>query len=270
MVASPRLLIASGFFIVAASFIPDRAKAQQQKYSEERNADVPVAGARGVRIDARAGSLRVEGRSGLTQVRVKGVARSNQRGRLADIRLIAERRGNDIYIKADIPESNGDDWRFGDGPQMALDLVIEVPMTLPLEVDDSSGEALFLNTGRLTLDDASGAIEVRGSHGSVEIEDGSGEIEIDGVEGDVIVSDGSGEISIANVTGDVTIEDDGSGSIDVAGVGGTFRVGSDGSGDIDVGRVAGDFVVDSDGSGGIKYSDVKGRVQIPERRRRRS
>ena len=269
MLASSRLLAVSGFFIVAASFIPDRVKAQEQKYSDERNASVPVAGARGIRIDARAGSLRVEGKSGLTQVRVRGVARSNQRGRLSDIRLVAERRGSDIYIKADIPETDGDDWRFGEGPQMALDLVIEVPVTLPLEVDDSSGEAHFVNTGRLTLEDGSGEIEVQGARGSVEIEDGSGEIDIDGVEGDVVVSDGSGEITIENVTGDVTIEDDGSGSIDVSEVGGTLRVGSDGSGDIDVGRVAGDFVVNSDGSGGIKYSNVKGRVQIPERRRRR-
>jgi hypothetical protein len=250
MSASTRLIAFSGLFVVAASFIPTRASAQS-RYQEARNADVAVGGARGVRIEAAAGALRVEGRSGLSEVRIRGTARSNRRDRLDGIRLIAERRGSEIFIKADMPRTDGDDWRYGDGPQMALDLVIEVPNNLPLDVDDGSGEAIFLNTGRLTLEDGSGEIEIRGSRGSVEIDDGSGEIDIDGVDGDVRISDGSGEINVTNVTGDVTIEDDGSGGIDVR-------------------RVAGNFVVDSDGSGGIRYADVRGRVDVPEKRRRRT
>jgi hypothetical protein len=247
---SPRLIAASGLFVVAASFIPNRSSAQS-RYQEARNADVAVGGARSVRIDAAAGSLRVEGRSGLSEVRVRGTARTNRRERLRDIRLIAERRGSEIYVKADIPSTDGDEWRSGDGPQMALDLVIEVPDNLALDVDDGSGEAAFMNTGRLQLEDGSGEIEIRGARGSVEIDDGSGEITIDGVDGDVRISDGSGEINITNVSGSVTIDDDGSGSIDVR-------------------RVTGNFVVVSDGSGGITHADIRGRIEVPEKRRRRS
>lgn len=78
---SARLLAFVGFFVVTASLIPVRAKAQDE-YREPRNADVDVAGARTARIEAAAGALRVEGRQGITQVRVRGTARSSHRDRL--------------------------------------------------------------------------------------------------------------------------------------------------------------------------------------------
>jgi hypothetical protein len=232
-VPSVRLIAMSGVFVVAASFIPGKAQAQSRNEAP-RNATVPVAGARVVRIDAGAGFLRVEGRDGLNEVRVRGTARVEGRGRLQDIRLIAERREGEVYIKADIPKNDTDDWR--DGSLLALDMIIEVPRTMRLDVEDTSGEASFFNTGALTLDDGSGAIEVRGMRGNLEIDDGSGEIQIDGIR--------------------------------VRDVSGTMRVGSDGSGNIDVDGIGGDFVVDSDGGGGIRYDTVKGRVSIPERMRR--
>jgi hypothetical protein len=40
-----------------------------------------------------------------------------------------------------------------------------------------------------------------------------------------------------------------------------------GSGSVDVTHVGGDFIVDRKASGSIEYSDVRGRVDIPERRR---
>lgn len=256
---------AAGLLIVTAAFIPIRAEALDD-YTSPRDATVDARGARSVTIEAAAGILRVEGRPGINEVRVRGTARATRQSRLADIKLIAERRGDVVFIKADIPDNNSGFWN-GDH-YMGLDLVIEVPTTLRLDVSDGSGEAEFTNTGAIDLEDGSGSIDIRGAHGSVKIRDGSGSITIDGVEGGVIVSDGSGEIRASNVTGDFTVEEDGSGSIDVSGVGGTMRVESDGSGNIDVDRVAGDFVVDNDGSGSIRYATVKGSVRIPERRRR--
>lgn len=256
-------------FIVTASFIPGPARAQDG-YTAPRNADVDARGARVVEIQAHAGSLRVEGRSGLSQVRVRGTARASNRAQLDGIKLIAERRGNAVFIKADIP----DDRRIwgglnGNTDYRGLDLVIEVPIALALDVGDGSGEASFVNVGALALSDGSGEIEVRGARGNVSVNDGSGSIDVDGVEGNLQIHDGSGGIRARNVTGDVTVETDGSGNINVSGVGGTMRVGNDGSGSIDVDRVAGDFVVDNDGGGSIRYATVKGRVDIPERKRDR-
>lgn len=260
---------ATALFIVTAVFIPRRTHALED-YTSPRNADVPVAGARSIRIEAAAGILKVEGRQGLDQVHVRGTAKSDRKSRLDGIKLIAERRGDEIFIKADMPDDhdgyfgrNGNDW-----DNIALDLVIEVPTSLPLDVDDGSGEAEFNNTGAIELEDGSGEIRVKGAHGDVRISDGSGSIIIEGVQGSVRVSDGSGEIRGRDVTGNFVVEEDGSGNIDVSSVGGTMRVESDGSGNIDVDRVTGDFVVDHDGSGSIRYDTVKGSVRIPERRRR--
>jgi len=44
---------------------------------------------------------------------------------------------------------------------------------------------------------------------------------------------------------------------------------NDGSGEIEVNKVGRDFRVESKGSGNIDYSDVTGRVDIPERHRDR-
>jgi DUF4097 and DUF4098 domain-containing protein YvlB len=260
---------ATGLFIVTAVFIPRRAHADDD-YTSPRNADVPVAGARSIRIEAAAGVLKVEGRQGIDQVRVRGTARSNRKSRLDGIKLIAERRGDEIFIKADMPDDrdgffgrNGNDW-----DNLALDLVIEVPSSRPLDVDDGSGEAEFNNTGALELEDGSGEIHIRGARGDVRVSDGSGSIIIEGVQGSVRISDGSGEIRARDVTGNFVVSEDGSGNIDVSSVGGTMRVENDGSGNIDVDRVTGDFVVDHDGGGSIRYDTVKGNVRIPERRHR--
>lgn len=258
----------AGMLVVAASFIPRRVTALEV-YTSPRDADVSSAGARSVQIEAAAGSLRVEGRSGIDQVKVRGTAKANRRSRLDDIKLIAERRGDVVFIKADIPDNNGGFFSAMNGDyQMALDLVIEVPMSLPITAGDGSGDAEFNNTGALDLTDGSGELFVRGAHGDVRITDGSGNITIGGVEGAVRVADGSGNINARNVTGDFVVDDDGSGDIDVAGVGGTMHVENDGSGNINADRIAGDFVVDHDGSGIIRYDTVKGTVRIPERKRR--
>jgi hypothetical protein len=259
---------ALAFFIVAASFIPRRVKAYED-YTSPRNADVSASGARSIRIEAAAGILKVEGRPGISEVRIKGTARTNRRRLLDDIKLIAERRGSEVFIKADMPEIRG----FWDGmrddyDQVMLDLVIEVPTTIPLDVKDGSGEAEFINTGELELSDGSGEIRVRGTRGDVRISDGSGNITIEDVKGSVRVNDGSGNIRGRDITGNFVVSDDGSGDIDVSSIGGTMRVDNDGSGNIDVDRVTGDFVVDHDGSGSIRYDTVKGKVDIPDRKRR--
>jgi hypothetical protein len=236
--------------VVTAAFIPVRAHALGD-VTAPRNADVDARGARTIQVIAGAGDLRIEGRTGISQVQVRGTARASSRGRLEDIKLIAERRGDVVYIKADIPDNNGGFFSRDWNDNMALDLVIEVPQSIALDVEDGSGDSKFINVGPLKLVDGSGGIEIRGARGNVSVEDGSGDMLIENVEGSVRVTDGSGGITASNIGGDFIVDHDGSGSIDVS-------------------HIAGNFTVEEKGSGSISSSDVKGRIDIPERHRRRS
>ena len=77
----------------------------------------------------------------------RGRRRKRQAGDLgAPVRLTAERRGDVVYVIVEIPEIRGD---WGDDDEHAsLDLIVEVPKTLALDVEDTSGELQIRSVGR--------------------------------------------------------------------------------------------------------------------------
>src|SRR5688500_17816213 len=123
--------------LLAVTAGPAAAQARDH-VTAPRAARANATGARLAQIDARAGSLRIEGRAGLTEVQARGTARASSRGLLDRIRLTAERRGDVAYIIVEIPEQRGD-WNDGDR-HASLDLIVEVPKTLALDVEDRSGD----------------------------------------------------------------------------------------------------------------------------------
>lgn len=191
----------------------------------ERKAVISTAGARAVRIVARAGSLRIEGRRGLTEARAHGTARATHPDDLDDVRLVVERHDDTVYVETLFSDSNQS--RF-----QSLDLVVELPADLPLDVHDGSGDT-----------------EIRGV-GEIDVHDGSGVLRVSEAGGPVRIWDGSGDIRVSHVQGGVEVVRDGSGSIHVE--------------DID-----GDFLVERKGSGGIHFADVRGRLSLPNRSRSR-
>lgn len=232
-------------------------------FGADRSAQLPASGAELTRIAARAGSLRIEGRPGLTEVRLRGRACASSRRYLDEIQIVATRSNGELSFETRMPEMTG----FGDH-YARLDLVVEVPQSIALDVHDSSGDAWIRQVGSLRVTDSSGDLEISDVRGSLEVDDSSGDLEIDGVRGDVLLRDSSGDLNVTRIGGDVRVDRDSSGDIDISRVSRSVLVRRDSSGDIDVRSVRGDFVVSSDGSGGIRYSGVDGRVQIPERRRR--
>jgi hypothetical protein len=236
-----------------------------QEYSAPRSATVPLSRAERIQVTARAGSLRIDGRAGARAVTVRGTARASSRAALDDVRLIAEERSGTIYIEADIPEHR--DWN--DDDRQSLDLVIEVPRDLPLDVEDGSGDLEIRDVGPLQLTDGSGEAIVEHVGGNLRVKDGSGELRITDVKGDVEVSDGSGTLEVHDVDGGVEIGGKGSGSLRITSVGKSVRVHAKGSGSVDVSHVGGDFILDRMATGSVEYADVKGRVDVPERRRGR-
>jgi hypothetical protein len=239
--------------------------AAQCSYSADRNATVNASGASLVRIEAVAGSLRVEGQSGLTSVEVEGHACAAREDDLDGIVVHAGRMGTTVTITAIIPDRSARSW-FGSSPR--LDLVVRVPQTLPLEITDGSGDTEIRNVAALTVRDGSGGLEIENVAGDLHLDDGSGSVRVRTVQGSVIVDeDGSGELDLEDVRGSVRIESDGSGGIEARNVGGDVVIGRDSSGGIAVDGVSGDLRVDRDSSGGIHYASVRGQVDIPRRRR---
>jgi hypothetical protein len=251
---------------MAAPFLltPSVLRAQSDGVTAPRNASVDAAGAHLIRVEAGAGILRILGRPGLTQVQVKGTARANSESVLRDIHLIAERRGDEVFIKSDMPEEN---FSWFNGASPALDLVIEVPQGMSAHVDDGSGDTEIRGVGDLDATDGSGEFQVDGAS-SVHITDGSGGLSISNVQGDVRVRDGSGDLVVRNVSGSFTVESDGSGGIFASDIRGSVIIERDGSGEVNATRIGRDFVVRSKGSGSVTYSAVTGRVDIPDRKRR--
>ncbi|MGI9076698.1 MAG: DUF4097 family beta strand repeat-containing protein [Gemmatimonadaceae bacterium] len=249
---------------MTASAVTAPAQNVDDQHTSPRNATLQASGARRLFVHAEAGTLKIEGRPGLGEVRVVGTARASKQRYLEDITLRATRHGDDIMVVVDIPDMN---WSLGDDNYRGLDLVIEVPNSLPIEIEDGSGEIEIRGVASLEVSDGSGELEIVDVGGPVRVTDGSGELSIRGVKGNVTLRDGSGEIRVRDVTGDVVVDREGSGEISATNVSGAVRVETDGSGSIRVADVGGDFVVEHDGSGGIEYAKVKGEVRIPSRKR---
>ncbi len=235
------------------------------RHEAERSARVRADASDRLTLIARAGSLRVEGRAGASEIVVRGRACASSPELLEALRLETT-RGNG-HVRVEVAEID-QQWRGNWNRYARLDLVVEVPAGMAADIDDGSGELFAKRTGALTIDDGSGEIEIEDVTGDVRIDDGSGEIRVTRVRGDVTIDDGSGEIEIRDVTGSVEV-DDGSGSIRIERITGSVRIPDGGSGSIDVSDVGGDLIVRDKGNGDVRYRDVRGRVDIPERGRKR-
>jgi hypothetical protein len=230
------------------------------RYQAERTIQIDASASQRLQVDAGAGALKVVGVEGLTEVRAVGHACASDEGYLEDLQVTVADHSGRLALETHYPEHRGIGWRGEDYAR--IDLTVEVPKGMSVDLSDSSGDLEVSGTGALNIDDSSGSILVRDVGGPVNIDDSSGEIDVSRVEGDVNIEDGSGGIGIRDVQGSVRLED-GSGGIDVANVGRNVTVADDGSGSIEVRDVKGDFTVRNDGSGGIRYSGVQGTVSIP-------
>jgi len=211
--------------------------------SAPRAAALPLAGATHIVVVGRAGSLRVTGRAGASEVRASGTACAASRGELSEIQLRATRSGGEIRIEAEVPEASWSVWG-----ERKLDFEVSVSANVPLRVVDGSGELTIENTAALDVDDGSGALTIRHVNGNLSVRDGSGAMTIEDVTGNVRIHDGSGGIEVRRVSGNVVL--------------------NDGSGSVDVTDVGGDFVVESKGSGHVYYDRIRGKVDVPRRNRR--
>lgn len=227
------------------------------QHTAPRRAQTPVSGISRVVLHTDSGWLKVDGTAGATQIVATGTACTSDEDFLPRMTLTLRKSGSDLHITTEIPDRTVIFGFFS----ARLDLGVTLPAGMPVVIEDDSGWIKVSNTGALTIDDDSGAIEVRNVNGNLTIHDDSGAIDINTVTGNVVVEDDSGELNIKNVTGSVEIEDD-SGAIVVANVSGSLRIRNDDSGSIAVQNIKRDVTIDDDGSGGIEVADIGGNFTV--------
>ncbi len=221
-------------------------------FKESQNLNLSSSSINKIDIEAGAGFIKFKGVDGLNEIRVTADLEVEK----DSYRLTLDKKGNTAVLIAE-PNTRRLSF-FSSSPK--IDLTIEVPNDLLVEIKDGSGYIEIKNhSGDLDIDDGSGSIEISNHQGKISLDDGSGEINISQSKGEIKISDGSGSINIENAGSDVSI-DDGSGSIDINSVQGKVKI-DDGSGGMKVVNVVGHVTID-DGSGDISVSDLKNGLTI--------
>jgi|GEM_PF-4635308 len=190
-----------------------------------------------LRIQSASGRVVVRGTAQTETVRIGIRACASTPEQLHSIQVDATETAGRLEVSLDI----GDRY-WSDGT--SVDLELEVPQEMAVDVTDGAGSLWVANVHELF------------------VKDRTGEIAVAGVSNGAFVSDGAGSLRIGAVGGDLSIVDQ-AGSIVVSGVGGSVWI-ADGAGLLSVSQVEGDLTLWWKGSGKVRIANVKGVVATPE------
>jgi hypothetical protein len=250
------------YLILMACFIPVGLQAWDCKFEKNIDQTLDLGTSEELSILAAAGDLEVTGVKDSKVATIKGRVCVSKEEWLDESRVETQ-GGSRAEIIVELPDTDGG-WSLTGQRYAYLDLELEVPDDIPLNIKDSSGDIEISGTGELSLQDSSGDIEIEDIQGAVTLSDSSGDIVLRDIEGDVTIeSDSSGDIRGKDIEGTVLVKRDSSGNIRFSDVSEDFIVERDSSGDITANTVGGDFKVLKDGSGEIHSSNISGEVMIP-------
>ncbi|HJU40785.1 MAG TPA: DUF4097 family beta strand repeat-containing protein [Tahibacter sp.] len=234
------------------------AFADDCEFSAQRKLDLPAEGLKLLRLQTRAGDLKIAGTASGKTVELRGKACASTAEALEQLQLKHNRDGATLSVETTTPEQQDGFKLFGSN-YAYIDLDVYVPESFDIDLTDSSGDIEIGDVGTIELADSSGDIRIRNALGDVRIADSSGDINLDRIGGNVtIVNDSSGDIEIDGVRRNVDVQSDSSGDITLDNVDGNASVGHDSSGDIRFRHIGGNADVGSDSSGGIVADGVKG------------
>jgi DUF4097 and DUF4098 domain-containing protein YvlB len=251
------------YFLLFTVLAAGSVQAWDCKYEKDVNIRLSLEGSEQLAVTAVAGDLKITGHSGTEEGRVHGKVCASEKEWLEQAEILAE-GGRNASVTASLPDVDGG-WNLIGNRYVYMDLEIEVPDHIALDVRDSSGDIEIKGTGAVTLQDSSGDIDIEDVNGDVVLEDSSGDIDLLAIAGEVTVhQDSSGDIDGRSIEGSVRVEKDSSGDIRFERVRDDFVVERDASGDIVAETIGGDFRVLQDGSGEVRSKDVSGAVEIPD------
>ena len=240
---------------------PSLALADECRFEAPRNASLDMTGIRTVVIDIGHHTFHVNGAaSGASKIHGRACASSTDR--LSELQITQHREGDRLIVSP--AESHGTNFFGFFGSSYAyLDLQMDIPNTIAVELDVGSGDAFVSNVAQLDVGVGSGDVDVNGVRGGFDAHVGSGDIKAHDVGETHVASIGSGDFTVNLVRGNLSIGSIGSGDADLRAIGGNVDVQSIGSGDLRVNGVAHDLHVAHVGSGDIDHVAVAGKVDIP-------
>lgn len=267
--------------LAALLLTPALAHAEECRYSAPRNASFDLAGVHAIVVELGRHDLHLNG-AATAVAKLGGRACASSPERLAGLQIKQRREGDRLILSAQSDE-NGNYFGIFFSRYAYLDLQLDVPANLPVEIEVGSGDAWVRNVAQLKLGVGSGDVEIAGVRGRFDARVGSGDVKASDVgethvatigsgdfsvrqaRGDVSVgSIGSGDFAAERVQGNLSIGSIGSGEANVRGIAGSVAVDSIGSGDLNADTVGHDLRVASLGSGGIEHKGVSGKVEIPK------
>lgn len=251
------------YLFLLALLLPLSLQADDCKFSTEIDQTLDLSDSEELAVLAAAGDLRIRGVSGTNEARIRGKLCASKERWLTDSGITTSGgKRAEVSVELNGEQSN---WSLLGRNYLYLDLELEVPEHLALDIKDSSGDMDISGVGAVSVRDSSGDIEIEDATGPILVFDSSGDIELTDIQNDVTVeSDSSGDIRGTDIEGAVLVVSDSSGDIKFRDVGTSFIVERDSSGDISANRIGGDFRVERDSSGEIDYRDVSGNVEIPD------
>jgi DUF4097 and DUF4098 domain-containing protein YvlB len=151
-------------------------------------------------------------------------------------------------------------FRWSDDLKASVKYVIEVPVSVNLEVSSTSGDVRLLGlTGWGRVSGTSGDIRVIGFTGDLKVETTSGDISFKDVKGNINSNSTSSDILFDNVTGDVVVQST-SGDTEAHWLVGKMRI-TKTSGDIRIDAISGDIDINTT-SGNIEIDQKEGSVFV--------
>lgn len=251
-------------FLLIALMAVGNVQAWSCKHERDIDLTLDLDDSERVAVIAAAGDLEITGRPDTDQAVVRGKVCASEAEWMDEANVIIE-GGRHAEIAVTMPDTDSG-WSLTGNRYVYIDLYIEVPDHIPLEVSDSSGDMEIRGTASVSVRDSSGDIEIEDVKGDVVLNDSSGDIDLMHITGNVQVrQDSSGDIRGRDILGSVVVERDSSGDIRFQDVRDDFIVERDSSGDIVARSVGGDFRVLRDGSGDISSRNVSGAVEIPDK-----
>jgi beta-lactamase regulating signal transducer with metallopeptidase domain len=239
---------------------PRRSSTTWCPYSAADTLVMSAGGIGRLRVQVPAGDLRIVGRPVGNAVRVLGRRCGSRPEVLDGLAVDMGQRGEEIRIKVELPRHL---FSRTQGTVARVDLDIEVPQSLALDLETSIGNVELVDIGSVRLRDRLGDVRIAGVAGTLVLEPGSGDLRIRDIRESVQLTGGIGLIELDQVGGDVSVTGR-TGRTVIRDVQGSIVIQRH-AGDVRVERVAGDLTVQRLENGEVHHHAVLGTVHLPRR-----